>query len=78
DLGHPTVPDSNPSFPVQRPTAFPVLASSQVHYVGQPIVLVVAQTLRQAQEAAALVFIDYEALEEQADTPTFYAGFSTD
>ena len=78
DLGYPTLPDSNPSFAPQNPTAFPVLASSRVHYVGQPIVLVVAQTLRQAQEAAALVFIDYEALEEQADTPTFYAGFSTD
>jgi carbon-monoxide dehydrogenase large subunit len=77
DLGHPTLPDSNPSFAPQNPTAFPVLASSQVHYVGQPIVLVAAHTLRQAQDAAALVLIDYEALAEQAVTPTFYAHFNT-
>jgi carbon-monoxide dehydrogenase large subunit len=77
DLGHPTLPESNPLFPAQHPTAFPVLASDQVHYVGQPIALVVAYTLRQAQDAAALVLIDYEALDEQATTPTFYAQFNT-
>src|SRR5262249_16652376 len=40
----------------------PALAGSQVHHAGQPVALVVATTLIQAQEAAELVEVDYEEL----------------
>jgi len=77
DLGHPNLPDINPLLPQQNKASFAVLATDQVHYVGQPIVLVVAQTLRQAQDAAALVLVDYEALADQVAEPTFYSNYTT-
>ncbi len=40
----------------------PALAEGVVRYVGEPVALVVAQTKRQAQEAAAVVKVDYEVL----------------
>ncbi len=40
----------------------PVLAASTVRYVGQPIAMVVAQTLEQAANAAELADIDYDSL----------------
>jgi carbon-monoxide dehydrogenase large subunit len=39
-----------------------LLADGKVHYVGQPVVAIVAQTRVQAQDAAELVAIDYEDL----------------
>ena len=77
DIGHPTLPSINPLLPQHNQTPFAVLADDQVHYVGQPIVLVVAQTLRQAQDAAALVSIEYEASADSVATPTFYSHFTT-
>ena len=41
----------------------PALAAAKVMHVGDPIVLVVAKTLAQAEDAAALVEIDYVVLE---------------
>jgi carbon-monoxide dehydrogenase large subunit len=43
------------------------LASDRVRYVGDPVVLVVAETLTQAVDAAELVFIDYQPLEPVVD-----------
>jgi carbon-monoxide dehydrogenase large subunit len=40
----------------------PVLAASTVHYVGQPIAMVVAETAAQAADAAELAAIDYDSL----------------
>jgi aerobic carbon-monoxide dehydrogenase large subunit len=40
----------------------PALAEDRVMFVGQPVVLVVAETLENAQDAADLVSIDYEPL----------------
>jgi aerobic carbon-monoxide dehydrogenase large subunit len=44
------------------PAAMPVLAHERVRYVGEPVALVVAQTLAQALDAADMVQVDYEAL----------------
>jgi carbon-monoxide dehydrogenase large subunit len=40
----------------------PLLAEERVRYVGDPVGFIVAETLDQAKDAAALVAIDYEAL----------------
>ncbi|MCH8863126.1 MAG: xanthine dehydrogenase family protein molybdopterin-binding subunit, partial [Proteobacteria bacterium] len=41
----------------------PVLAASRVRYAGDAVAFVVAETLAQAQDAAELVEVDYEALD---------------
>jgi carbon-monoxide dehydrogenase large subunit len=40
----------------------PVLAQGKVRYVGDPIAMVVADTLHQAKDAAELIDVDYEPL----------------
>jgi carbon-monoxide dehydrogenase large subunit len=44
------------------------LAQGTVRYVGEPIALVVADTVAQAKDAAELIDIDYEALPSVTDT----------
>ena len=44
----------------QRVVLMPVLARDRVHFVGQPVAFVVADTAAQAQDAAELAEIDYE------------------
>jgi len=43
-------------------TAMPVLATDRVRYVGEPVALVVGETLPQALDAADAVQVDYEEL----------------
>jgi carbon-monoxide dehydrogenase large subunit len=45
----------------------PVLARELVRHVGDPVALVVAETLAQATDAAELVVVDYEALPAVTD-----------
>ncbi len=49
-------------------TPRPVLAVERVRHVGDPVALVVAETLAQAKDAAELVEVDYEPLPSVADT----------
>ncbi|HLT27089.1 MAG TPA: xanthine dehydrogenase family protein molybdopterin-binding subunit [Zeimonas sp.] len=42
--------------------AIPVLAVDHVRYVGEPVALVVAETVLQAQDAAEAVLVDYDEL----------------
>ena len=42
--------------------AHPVMAASKVNYVGEPLALVVAESQRQAKNAAEAVVVDYEEL----------------
>src|ERR1700760_81189 len=51
-------PDGKPMYAPQRPP----LVTDRVRYVGDPVVMVIAETLAQAKDAAELVEIDYEAL----------------
>ena len=55
--------DGSPRFDTPRP----VLAIGKVRHVGQPVALVVAESLLQAQDAAGAVEIDYEALPAVTD-----------
>ena len=50
------------------PTPYNILAVDKVRYVGEGVVLVVAETLAIAKDAAELVEIDYEPLPAVTDT----------
>jgi carbon-monoxide dehydrogenase large subunit len=50
------------------PTSYYPLAVGKVHYVGEAVVFVVAETLAIAKDAAELVEIDYEVLPAVVDT----------
>lgn len=45
-----------------EPQTHPILATDRVHYVGQPIALVVAETPHQAQDAMEQIDVDYDPL----------------
>ncbi len=59
-LGHKDVPGSNIIGPVFKDEE--LFASDKVYFCGQIVGIVLAETQRQAQEAAKLVKIDYEVL----------------
>jgi carbon-monoxide dehydrogenase large subunit len=48
-------------------SAHPAIASGKACYVGDPVALVVAETMAQAKDAAEKVVIDYEVLPSVAD-----------
>jgi carbon-monoxide dehydrogenase large subunit len=50
--------DGSPMFAPQRPA----LVVERVRYVGDPVAMVIAETLAQAKDAAELVMVDYEPL----------------
>ncbi|MDA1116410.1 MAG: xanthine dehydrogenase family protein molybdopterin-binding subunit [Proteobacteria bacterium] len=54
-------------------TAMPVLAAERVRYVGEPVVLVVAESLPQALDAADAVEVDYEELPAVSDVERAHA-----
>ena len=49
-------------------SAHPALAKDTVRYVGDHVAVVLAETLRQAQDAAEAIAVDYEVLEAVVDT----------
>lgn len=52
----------------------PALAGKKVMHVGDPVALVVAKTAAQAEDAAALIEIDYEVLEPVVDLEKARSG----
>lgn len=46
----------------------PLLAQDKLRHVGEPVAMIVAETLEQARDAAELVEIDYETLPAATDT----------
>ena len=63
-------PDGSPMFTRQHQG----LSRGQVKYVGDPVVLVIAETLWQAKDAAEQVEIDYEPLPSVTDTQQLVQG----
>ncbi len=55
--------------PMKEPK-HPVLAEDKVRHVGDPVAVVIAETLAQAREAAMLVAVDYDVLPAVVDTAT--------
>ena len=53
-----TRPDGTPMFG----RVHPVLAKDRVRYVGEPVAMVVAETLAQAKDGAELIEVDYDSL----------------
>jgi carbon-monoxide dehydrogenase large subunit len=51
----------------RRDTPRPVLAIGKVRHVGQPVALVVAETLAQARDAAEAIEVDYDTLPAVVD-----------
>lgn len=62
------VPIKNRDGSKRADTPRPVLARGQVRHVGDPVALVVAETLAQARDAAELISVDYEELPAVVDT----------
>lgn len=61
------MPAPNPLYPVTHLPRLEPLAREEVHYVGQPVALVLATTLPQAREAAQRVQLDIEPLPAALD-----------
>lgn len=57
------LPPRPPAGNVEGPFARPVLARDRVRYVGEPIAVVLAETLAQAEDAAEAVEVELEPLE---------------
>ncbi|MBS0338191.1 MAG: xanthine dehydrogenase family protein molybdopterin-binding subunit, partial [Proteobacteria bacterium] len=62
------VPVTNIDGTQRGDTPRPILARDRVRHVGDPVAVVVAETLAQARDAAELVEVDYEALPCVVDT----------
>ena len=56
--------DGSPMFAPQRPA----LVVDRARYVGDPVAMVIAETLAQAKDAAELVEVDYETLPSVTST----------
>jgi aerobic carbon-monoxide dehydrogenase large subunit len=61
------IPLQNRDGSTRRDTPRPVLAVDKVRHVGQPVALVVAETLAQARDAAEAIVVDYEELPAVVD-----------
>jgi carbon-monoxide dehydrogenase large subunit len=70
DLAGLKMPAINPLLPVINQPDCPLLASSRVDSVGQPIAVVIATSLYAAQAAAEQIFVDYDAEPAQNDLAT--------
>src|SRR6202161_4461444 len=55
--------DGSPMFAPQRPA----LIGDRVRYVGDPVAMVIAETLAEAKDAAELVLVDYQTLPSVTD-----------
>src|SRR3984957_8285964 len=58
--------------------AHPVLADGAVHHVGDPVAVIVADTAKQARDAAELVVVDYDVLPSATDLATAMAVGTTE
>ena len=57
------------ALPGRKDTPRPALAQGRLRHVGQPVALVVAETLEQARDAAEAIELDYEELPAVVDGP---------
>jgi carbon-monoxide dehydrogenase large subunit len=61
------VPVTNRDGTKRADTPRPILAVERVRHVGEPVALVVAETLARARDAAELIDVDYEPLDAVGD-----------
>ena len=67
ELGQHAMPTHNPLLDVVQDTTFPLLAHTQVAYVGQPVAVVVATSRAVAREAAGAVTLTLHSLPPNND-----------
>lgn len=67
DFRPPGIAGDDPAWPAPLQ---PALAASRAVYAGEPVALVVADTLEAARDAAEAVAVTFEPLEAEADTAT--------
>jgi carbon-monoxide dehydrogenase large subunit len=60
--------ECNSSYPGFQPSTMPVLAFDKVRYNGEAVAMVIAEDEYAAEDAAALVLVDYEPLPPVLDT----------
>ncbi|MEQ9642943.1 MAG: xanthine dehydrogenase family protein molybdopterin-binding subunit [Alphaproteobacteria bacterium] len=72
-LGKITCPRKLPDHSFVDPKR-PILAQGRVRFIGDPVVMVVAESEAQAGDAAALVEVDYDPLPSVTDTAGALAG----
>lgn len=65
----PTIPFRRPN-PTIGPFAQPIIAREKVRYFGEPVAVILAETQEQAEDALALVVVDYEQLPAAIDRET--------
>lgn len=81
DLGFAPLPANPPFYPAG--TERPILADGVVRYVGEPIAILVAESVYQAADAAEMVFVDYEfddaivAPSSSASSPVLFPGIES-
>ncbi len=61
------LPDCHPNPSLRNPRGPSVLANGEVRYVGEPIAAVVADNRYLAEDAAELIYVDYDALQPVVD-----------
>src|SRR5215470_12477498 len=61
----------------RRDTPRPILAARRVRHVGEPVALVVAETLAQARDAAEAIVVDYAELPAAVDVRAAMASGAT-
>ena len=61
-LQRPKVPRKRRDGSPQFATPHPLLAQDVVRYIGQPVAMVIAETLDEAKDAAELIEVEYESL----------------
>ena len=65
DLGLAPIPPSVPL--LNQDMARPVLADGVVRFVGEPVAVVISETRAEGEDAAEMVFVDYEPLQAVVD-----------
>src|SRR5262249_54676464 len=61
-LQRPKQPRKRRDGSAQFGTPMPLLARDRVRYIGEPVVMIIAETLNEAKDAAELIEAEYEAL----------------
>jgi carbon-monoxide dehydrogenase large subunit len=67
ELAHKPMPHTVPVGNIKQPINYQPLAQHEVCHVGVPVVVVIAESRSIAEDAAALVEVDYEVLEAVVD-----------
>lgn len=77
DLRERPVNMSAPTMGLKQIRPLPLLAAGEVHYVGEQVAVIVADSRALAEDAADLIDIDYEPLPAAVDCRNAYAGGPT-